>query len=773
VGQFAIGQAVPRTEDPKLLRGEGRYVDDVRVLNEAHGYVLRSPHAHARLLGVDASPARNMPGVIAVYTGADVAADGLGQHPPTHPRTRRDGSPVFWPPRPALAADRVRVVGDPVAFVVAETLAQAKDAAEAIIVDYQPLPVLIDIEKARAEGAPNLHDGCPDNEAYFYTAGDKDAVEAAIATAHHVTHLHMVINRITANTTESRACIGEYDTRDQRYTLTGGTQRPHLLRRTLAQDVLHVPETQVRCVIPEIGGSFGMKSGHNPEYHLCLWAAKKIGRPVRWVCERSEALATDYHDRDQVTDATLALDEDGVFLALKVSNICGIGAYMEPGGLISPAGHLGGLAATYRTPLIYAEASAVFTNTSCNGPFRGSGRPEAAYVIERLVDTAAREMNIDRAEIRRRNFVSPDAMPFKTGLLYTLDSGEFAANHEQALTMGDYDGFEARREAAAKIGKYRGIGIANFIEQTAQTDGETVSVRFDPSGLVTVIAGSVDHGQGHETMYKIIVSDLLGIDADDIRITYGDTDALPYGSGTYASRTAILGSSAASLAIDKIIEKGKLIAAHMLEASEQDIVFENGTFLVAGTDRSVTIQDVARTSYTLGKIPDGMEIGLYDTNTFYPGVPTFPNGCHVCEVEIDPETGVTEILRYSVVDDVGTVINALTLEGQIHGGIGQAVGQAFTEQIVYDRESGQLLTGSYLDYGMPRADDMCSFDLENNPVPTALNPIGAKGAGEAGNVGGLAAIMNAVVDALSPLGITQINMPATPQKVWAAIRDAR
>lgn len=773
MGQFAIGQSVPRTEDPRLLRGEGRYVDDVRLVNPAHAYVLRSPHAHARVISVETSAAKQMPGVLAVLTGADVLADNLGWHPPPNIRQRRDGSPNFFPPRPALATEKVRFVGDQVAMVVADTLDQARDAAEAIVVEYEPLPALVRGIDARKPDAPTLHDGCDDNECFYYSAGDEAAVDDAIASAAHVTKLSLKVNRISPNTMEPRAAIGDYDHRMDRYTLYGGTQRMFLLRQTLAEHVLHVPETQVRVMTNDVGGSFGMKGGQHPEYHLVLWASKKVGRPVRWTAERSEGLSSDWHDRDQYTEATLALDAEGQFLAIKVSNICAIGGYLEPGGTISPAGHLGGLAGTYRTPNIFAEASAVFTNTACNGPFRGSGRPEAAYVLERLVDNAAREMGIDRAEIRRRNFVAPEQMPFKTGLLYTLDCGAFADNQESALKMADYDGFEDRRTEAAARGRLRGIGIANFIEQTAQMDGETVSIRFDPSGTVTVIAGSIDHGQGHDTMYKIVVSDKLGIDADDIRVVYGDSDAIEFGGGTYASRTAILGSSAAARAVDKVVAKGLDLAAHMLEAAADDIEFAGGEYRVKGTDRSVAIKDVARLAYQPMKLPKGIEAGLFGIDTFAPGVPTFPNGCHVCEVEIDPETGKTEILRYSVVDDVGTVINVLTLEGQIHGGIGQGVGQALTEGVVYDEETGQLLTGSYLDYGMPRADDMCSFDCANNPVPTATNPIGAKGAGEAGNVGALGVIMNAIVDALSPLGITHIEMPATPLNVWQTIRAAK
>ena len=772
MGQFAMGQPVPRTEDPRLLRGRGQYVDDFKLPNECHAYMLRSPHSHARIVRIDAVAARAIPGVIAIYTGDDWVKGGHGQHSIDIPRVRRDGTPQFCPTRHAIEPNVVKVTGDIVAMVVAETVNQGKDAAEHIVVEYEPLPAITEGILARDRGAPVLHEGCDDNESYYFAGGDKEAVEKAIASAYHVTKFKTKINRITANTMEPRGCIGDYDERFGRYTLYCGTQLPHLIRKTLAADVLGVPETSVRIVSPDVGGSFGMKQGNAPENHACLWAAKKVGRPVRWICERSDGHATDYHDRDQYTEAKLALDENGVFLALSVSSICNIGAWLDPFGTISPVGHLGGLAATYKTPLIYAEASAVFTNTSANGPFRGSGRPEAAYVIERLIDNAARELNIDRALIRERNMVRSEDMPFKTGLTYTLDCGEFLENMENTLEKADYRGFEARREATQRQGKLRGLGIANFIEQTAQMFGETVSVQFDQSGTVTVLAGSADQGQGHDTMYKIVVSDALGVDQEDIRVSHGDTDILPFGGGSYASRTAILGGSATIRAIDKIIIKATEIAAHVLETASADIEFKNGDFCVVGTDKKVSIQDIARAAYNSQTVPDGMELGLFATDTFVPKAPTFPNGCHTVEVEIDPETGVTQLVKYSVTDDVGTVINETTLDGQIHGGIGQGVGQVFSEHIQYD-ETGQLLTGSFLDYGMPRADDMCTFDLSNNPVPTKLNPLGAKGAGEAGNVGALAAIMNAIVDALSPLGIRTIDMPATPEKVLRAIEEAQ
>jgi carbon-monoxide dehydrogenase large subunit len=771
--KFALGQAVPRTEDPRLLTGRGHYTDDFVLPRLAHAHVLRSPHTHARIRSVDTRGAQQMPGVLAVLTGEDWAAEKFGAPRPVIPRQRRDGSQMFVPPRPALAKDRAMLVGDPVGFIVAESVDLAKDVAERIAVEYEPLPSVTATEEALSPGAPKLWAECQENECFYFTLGDKRAVETAFAQAHHVTRLKLVFNRVTAATMEPRGCVGEWDDRLGRFTLYVGTQRPHTARADMARRILHIPETQLRVVAGEVGGSFGMKGGHYPEYALALWASRKIGRPVKWIAERGEGMLTDDHDRDHVSEGELALDRDGHFLALRARNVSNIGAYLAPGGIISPTMHLGGLAGTYTTPAIYVEVSAVFTNTTSIGPYRGSGRPEASYIIERLIDNAARELQIDRGELRRRNTVPASAMPFKTGLVYTLDCGEFRENLDRALAMADYVGFEHRREEARGRGWLRGIGFANIIEQTSQAQGETVMVRLDPGGTVTVIPGSISHGQGHETMYKILLSHRLGLDEADIRVTYSDTDLAPDGGGTYASRTAVLGGSAATIAADKVVAKARKIAAHALEAAEDDIEFADGSFRVVGSDRVVSLQDVAQAAYVPSRLPEGLETGLYEVASFSPEIPNFPNGCHVCEVEIDPETGATRVLRYVVVDDVGTVINPLTLAGQIHGGVAQGIGQAFTEQLLYDERSGQLLTGSFMDYGLPRADEVCSFEMEENPVPTKTNPLGVKGAGEAGNVGALAAIMNAVVDALAPLGIAHIDMPATPEKVWRAIRAKR
>jgi aerobic carbon-monoxide dehydrogenase large subunit len=771
--KFALGQAVPRTEDPRLLTGRGRYTDDFVLPRLAHAYVLRSPHAHARIRAIDIRAAQQSPGVLAVLTGEDWAAEKFGAPQPVIPRQRRDGSPMFVPMRPALAKDRAMLVGDPVALVVAETIDLARDAAEQIAVEYEPLPSVTATEAALSNNAPRLWPECRDNECFFFSLGDRRAVEAAFARADHVTRLKLVFNRVTAATMEPRGCIGEWDDRLGRFTLYVGTQRPHNARADLARRILHIPETQLRVVAGEVGGSFGMKGGHYPEYALALWAARKIGRPVKWIAERGEGMLSDDHDRDHISEAELALDRDGHFLALRARNVSNIGAYLAPGGIISPTMHLGGLAGTYTTPAISVEVSAVFTNTTSIGPYRGSGRPEASYIVERLIDNAAREIGIDRAELRRRNTVPASAMPFKTGLVYTLDCGEFSQNLNRALAMADYTGFERRRDESRRRGKLRGIGFSNIIEQTSQAQGETVMVRVDSGGTVTVIPGSISHGQGHETMYKILLSDRLGLDEAAIRVAHSDTDLAPDGGCTYASRTAVLGGSAAAMAADKIVAKARKIAAHAMEAAEADIEFSDGMFCVAGTDRVISLLEVAQAAYVPSRLPPGLETGLYEVASFSPEIPNFPNGCHVCEVEIDPETGATQVLRYAVVDDVGTVINRLTLEGQIHGGVAQGIGQAFGEHLVYDEQSGQLLSGSLMDYGLPRADEVPSFETGENPVPTKTNPLGVKGAGEAGNVGALAAIMNAVVDALSPLGVAHIDMPATPEKVWRSIRAAR
>ncbi len=775
MGQFSFGQAVPRTEDPRLLRGEGRFVADFALANQAYGHVLRSPHAHARIVSIDTADAKRAPGVLGVFTEKDLAADGLGTTRVKMPRKRPDGSPLYQNPHPGLARDRVRFVGDYVAYVVAETLDEAKDAAELIAVDYEPLAAGVDTASAIEPGAPAVWDDCPDNVSNLFEQGDRDAVEAAFERAHHVTRQRFVISRVLANAMEPRGAIGAYDVHEGRHTIYCAVGNIHAVRGMLAGDVFGVAENKFRVICGDIGGAFGSKGVTAPENIVSLYASKKLGRPVKWVAERSEALLADDHCRDNVSDVELALDDNGIFLALRVRTLCNLGAYLNSDrNLMATFGNLGSLAGVYRTPAIHVAVTGVFTHTMSTATYRGAGRPEAAYLIEGIIDRAARETGIDRVELRRRNIIPAEAMPYRTGLVYTYDCGEFERNMDEAMALADVAGFEARRAESLGRGTLRGLGITNPIERAGAPPGpETADIRFDPSGGVTLSVGTKSQGQGHDTMYKIILSEFLGIDSDDVHVIEGDTDKVAYGTGTFGSRSASVGGSAAVLAAEKIIAKGRLIAAHLLEAADDDMVFERGTFTVAGTDRTVTLQDVARAAYRPGARPKGLEAGLFETGVFEPEKQTFPNGCHVCEIEIDADTGKLDVVRYVVVDDVGNVINELTLDGQVHGGVAQGIGQAVLEHMIYDRETGQVASGSFMDYAMPRADDMCSIRVESRPVPTATNPLGVKGAGEAGTVGALPGIMNAAVDALAPLGIRHVEMPLTPEKLWRAIRDAR
>ncbi|MDP6388763.1 MAG: xanthine dehydrogenase family protein molybdopterin-binding subunit [Alphaproteobacteria bacterium] len=772
VEKFAIGQGVSRLEDPRLLRGAGRFLDDLQLPGLAVGYLLRSPLAHGEIKAIETSAAAAMPGVLAVLTGADYAADGLGHIDCIMPLKRRDGAPLFQPPCPPLTSNRVRFVGDPVALMVAETLDRAKDAAERIEIDYRMLPVVTSAEDALAEGAPAIWDDCPDNVCFEHALGDPAAVDAAFNTAAHVVKERLRINRVSTNSMEPRGCIGAYDPIGGRYTLYAGLQTPHRIRQDLARNILGVPETALRVVTNDVGGSFGMKGGTYREYPLVLWAAKRIGRPVKWYPDRSESLQADNHARDNFVDAELALDDNGVFLGLRTRSLVNLGAYLATRGPHPGIGNLGSLAGVYRTPAIHATVTGLFTNCGSTGPYRGAGRPEAAYVIERMVDIAAREIGLDPAELRRRNTIRPDAMPFRTGLVFTYDTGDFERNMDLALQAADHAGFEARRQAAKAAGYLRGLGISNTIEQAAQVGYESAQVRFDPSGTVTLILGSVSHGQGHETAFTQVLAERLGIAPERIRVVEGDTDIVTHGGGTFGSRSAVLAGSATALAADKAIAKGKRIAAHLLEVAEDDIEFEAGEFKVVGTDRRVDFTAVARRAFEGEKLPPEIEPGLDETAIFQPRAPTFPNGCHVAEVEIDPETGRVRIVGYWVVDDVGTVLNPLLLKGQIHGGVAMGAGQALIEDVRYDPATGQLVSGSFMDYCMPRADDLPAFEVESNPVPTPMNPLGVKGAGEAGTVGALPAVVNAVVDGLAPLGINHLDMPLTAERVWRAINGA-
>jgi carbon-monoxide dehydrogenase large subunit len=772
MGEYALGQAVKRSEDPRLLRGGGRFVDDMALPGMVFGHVLRSPHPHATIVSIDTAQAAAAPGVKAVLTGADWADSGYGNLPAGAGQKRRDGSALYSPPYPALVADRVRRVGDYVAFVIADTKDQARDAAELIEVAYEALPHIASTADATKPGAALVWDDCPDNICFVHLGGDKQATDAAFAAADHVVRETFFINRVSANTIEPRGSIGQYDATEDHYTIYTTLQQAHPYRGTLASKILKVPENKVRVVAGDIGGSFGMKSEIYNEVALVLWGSKVVGQPVKWISDRSEAFLSDAHGRDNLTTGELALDADGKFLGLRVTTIANLGAYLMATGTNPPVINLGTLAGVYTTPAIHVDVTAVFTNTNPMRPYRGAGRPEAAYVIERLADLAADEIGMDPAEIRRLNTIPPDAMPYKTALTFTYDSGEFEKNMDIALEMSGYTEFEQRRAAARASGKLRGIGLSNTIERAAAGGIEGGEIRFDRSGTVTILSGSITQGQGHETVYKQLVCDQLGLEWDEVRYVWGDTDKVAVGHGTGGSRSATLGGSALLLAADKVIDKAKKIAAHMLEAASQDIAFDDGVFTISGTDRKVTIQEVARAASNPAGLPDGVEPGLVGTATYGAKMQNFPNGCHVCEVEIDPDTGTVEMVGYDVVDDVGTVMNPLLVKGQIHGGIAQGAGQALIEDIAFDPESGQLLTGSFMDYAMPRADDFSMFEVKSNPVPTATNPLGVKGCGEAGTVGALPAVTNAIVDALSHLGVRHIEMPATPERIWRAIRRA-
>jgi aerobic carbon-monoxide dehydrogenase large subunit len=770
----AVGQAVRREEDLRLLRGRGRYVDDAGEAGDARGYVLRSPHAHALLRAVDTAKAKAASGVLAVLTGEDLRDRGLGTLLPGVRRRRRDGTPAFVCPQPLLAQERVRYVGDPVAFVVADSLNQAKDAAELIGIDYETLPAVITAAAALAPGASAVWTENPGNEAFFHEIGDKAVVEAAFARADRIVRDDIHINRVTANSMEPRGCIAEYDPDQDRYTIRCTIQSVHATRAALADRIFTRPQHHFRVICDNMGGGFGMKGGCYPEYALALWAAEITGRRVRWIAERSEGLASDEQGRGSVVVTELALDKDGRFLALRAQWQAAIGAYYSTDRPTIPLTiGLGCLVNTYGIPAVHARVVAALTNTMTIAPYRGGSRPEPIYVTETIIDKAARELAIEPAELRRRNTIPADAMPFTTIFHQTYDSGDFVKNLDDCLTLAVYRERTMRRTAARERGKLLGIGVATAVAATGGRDYEHAEIRFDPSGGVVLMTGSMDHGQGHGTTFKQVLSAKLGIDADLIRYRYGDSDLVTMGIGTFGSRSAQLAGSAIVVAADRLIDKGRRIAGHMMEAASGDIVFENGRFAIAGTDRSVSLAEVARRSFDTGFLPNDIEAGFTERANFGPTESaTFPSGAHLCEVEIDEETGAVALTRYTAVDDVGRVLNPLLCHGQLHGGIVQGVGQALMEDLVYDADSGQLLTGSFQDYAMPRADDFCRFDLANNPTLTGRNPLGVKGVGEAGTLGAIPAVINAVNDALAQIGAPAIAPPATPERVWRAISSA-
>ena len=772
--KFGIGQGVQREEDPRLLRGNGLFVNDVELPGQAHAVVLRSPHAHADILGKDTSAASDLPGVLGIFTGEDIAADNLGVPGMPAKWLRPDGQPMKYRPQPPLALGRVRYVGDPVALIVAETLDQATDAAETVMVDYGPLPSITDTAKTVDPDAPLVWDDYPDNVSGLYQAGDEAATDKVFETAHTIVKRRFRISRVFAHYMETRGAVGAYDPREDRFLLHADVQYPHRVRQLLAEKIFSVPEQNIRVVSRDVGGGFGTKGWQYAEHRLVLWAARRLGRPVKWTCSRSEAVQADEHGRDNVTDAELAFDENGKVVGLRVRTIANIGAYLSAiRNLLAAFTNVGTLIGVYDIPVAHAAVRTVHTNSNPTAPYRGAGRPEATYVIERMFDEAARELDIDPTELRAHNMIRPDAMPLRTALGLVYDCGAFEENQKRALEMADYAGFPERREEARARGKLRGIGTSNPIERSASPSPDFAEIRFSTDGTATILMGTKSQGQGHETVYKQIVGERLGLDPGRMRVIDGDTDRVAFGIGTMGSRSTVIGGSALYYAADKVIEKAMRIAAHMLEAAEADIEFGDGAFSVAGTDRSVTLTDVAKASFLPAKLPPDVEPGLFETATFAPDDDTYPNGSHVCELEIDPETGETELVGYWVVDDVGVMVNPVIVKGQIHGGVAQGVGQALGEQVAYDPDSGQLLSGSFMDYRMPRAGDFPNIEIEGNGVPTQRNPLGVKGAGEAGTVGALPATMNAVMNALAQVGVTELDMPATPDRVWQAIQNAR
>ena len=770
MGIVEVGQSVSRYEDPTLLRGEGCYTSDRSLPGEAHGYVLRSPHAFAKINGIDTTAAKAAPGVLAVLTGADMEADELGPLPVVIPPIPGlDADSMFIAKRSVLATDMARMAGHEIAFVVAETLAQARDAAELIEVDYEPLDALTD-SAALAGGAPRYADR-PDNLAFDNDYGDAEATEKAFAAADHVVKHRLTVSRVAPATIENRNTIADYDADTGRWTLYLPTQGPFAMKGVLANQIFHTEPENFRIITGNMGGSFGMK-GFYAESILTIWAAKKVGRPVRWENERSESLHTDHHGRDKVVDAELALDKDGKFLGVRVHSVANLGAFFGTTGMMHTNLSLIGMVNVYTTPACYFNIKGAYSNAAPTGPYRGSNRPDSTFIMERLIDVAANQVGIDRIELRRRNVIPADAMPYTIPLGTIFDSGDFGSNMDKALAAADYDSFETRRQESEARGKLRGFGLANNVEQAAGVGQEFVTYHFNPDGTLSITAGTTEQGQGHPTMYAVLASDQLGIDTDDISVLEGDTDAQSAGGGTGGSRVSVMGSNAARLAGDGIIEKGRHIAGNVLEAATADIEFADGTFTVAGTDKSVSLADVVKASFDPANLPDGAEPGLEDYATYEGKAANYPNGCHICEVEVDPDTGATEIVGYVAVNDVGTVINQLTFRGQILGGIGQATGQALMENVAYDPATGQLQTGSFLDYAMPRGGDFCNIQIIDNPHPTKNNPLGAKGAGEVGCACAMPAVANAIIHALEPYGITHLDMPLTPAKVWTAINEA-
>ncbi|MBQ41184.1 MAG: carbon monoxide dehydrogenase [Gemmatimonadetes bacterium] len=783
------GQSVKRVEDKRFITGEGRYVDDIVLPKMTYAAIVRSPHAHAEIKGIDSSAASSAAGVVAVLTGQEMAPDLVGGLPAGWQVDFKNGDTMKEPPHPPLAVDKVRYVGDAVAVVIAETPAQAVDAAELVDVDYNVLKAIVDVVKAAEPGAPQIFDDVPNNIVFDWGLGDEEKTDKAMADAHHVTTIEFDNQRLVCNAIEPRCAIGDYDGARDHYTLYTTTQNPHVIRLLMCAFVMGLPEHKVRIVSPDVGGGFGSKIPHYAEEVIVVWSSKKVGRPVKWTAERSESFITDTHGRDHHTKAEMGFDQDENMVGLRVKTFASMGAYLSTFGPCIPT-YLHGtlMQGLYTTPAVYVDVTAVFTTTTPVDALRGAGRPEATYLIERLVDQAAHEMEVDPVELRRKNFIPPfdgvNQPGYETQVALVYDSGDYEAVLKKALDMAGYEELRLEQAAAREQGRYIGIGLSTYIEACGIAPSAVVgslgaraglyesgTVRVQPTGKVTVLTGSHSHGQGHDTTFAQLVSDSLGIPMEDVEIVHGDTDLVPFGMGTYGSRSLAVGGVAISMSLDKVKEKGAKIAAHLLEAAEEDLEFAEGSWTVKGTDRSVGFGDVALTAYVPHNYPEGLEPGMEFTSFYDPANFTFPYGAHIAVVDVDVETGVVKLKRYIACDDVGNVVNPMIVDGQVHGGVTHGIGQALMEGAIYDDE-GQLVNGSYMDYAMPRADDLPSFETGRTVTPCPHNPLGAKGAGETGTIGSTPAVVNAVIDALWPLGVRHLEMPLTPQRVWQAIRDA-
>jgi carbon-monoxide dehydrogenase large subunit len=787
MGFEGIGASVRRKEDFRFLSGRGNYTDDINRPGQVYAFLKRSDRPHAKIGGIDTTAAKAAPGVVAVFTGADMAADNVGGLPCGWQIHNKDGSPMAEPPHPVLAIGKVRHVGDPVAVVIATTKQAAKDAAELLDIDYQDLPAVASLADAAKPGASLVHDEVPGNVCYDWHIGDKAALEAAFAGAAKVVKLELENNRLIPNAMEPRAAVGDYDTSNGDYTLYTTSQNPHVIRLLMGAFVLHIPENKLRVVAPDVGGGFGSKIYHYAEEAVVTWAAGKVRKPVKWTAERNESFMSDAHGRDHVSTAEMAIDKDGHFLGLRVHTLANMGGYLSTFAPCVPTYlYATLLAGVYKTPVIYCEVKAIFTNTVAVDAYRGAGRPEATFLLERLVDAVAHDTGIDRVELRRRNFIPNDAFPYQTPVALQYDSGNYTATLDGALRAADYTGFEARRKAAAARGKLRGIGVSTYLEACGIAPSavvgslgaraglyEVANIKVHPTGSVTVYTGSHSHGQGHETTFAQLVVAQLGVPMDQVDIVHGDTAKIPFGMGTYGSRSLAVGGSAMVKSMDKIIAKGKKIAAHLMEASVDDIEFKDGKFTVAGTDKEKTLTDISLAAYVPHNYPiEELEPGLDETSFYDPKNFTFPGGCHIAEIEIDPDTGVISVEKFVAVDDVGRVINPMIVEGQVQGGVAQGIGQALLENAVYD-SAGQLLSGSMMDYTMPRADNLPNIMVGTESTLCTHNPLGVKGCGEVGAIGSPPAIINAVIDALKDYGVRHINMPASAPKIWSIIEAGR